>query len=153
MRRARKSNPAYLIRELFFERCATSTSSSCTSLCFSLGLQQRLPTNFSHRVRHGRLLLCLPWDGQHDCAGIRAAIAGEVIRAQDFVVNVHPPVETLGELRHAVDAIARLEDVRRASADEAFAGEKQYMVNTERNQFVDLVVKSLARLHVGPSSA
>ena len=63
--------------------------------------------------------------------GMQSSIAGGVLRAQEFVLNIHPPAEAPGELQQAMDAIVKLEEVKRASADEAFADEKQKMVDAE----------------------
>ena len=70
---------------------------------------------------------------------MRGSTAGGVLRAQDFVANIHPPVEAPEDLQQAMDAIVKLEEVKRASADEAFADEKQKMVDAEKREIAEIV--------------
>ena len=79
--------------------------------------------------------------------GVGSAIARDVLKSGEVVINVHPPTETLDDVRRAVDEIEKLEAAKRLDADEDFAAEKQLMVNRETQTIDELVTEAFKEFH------
>merc|ERR1712129_427467 len=90
--------------------------------------------------------LALPFDGNcvQSPPGVRAGLYGDLVEKSDFDVVLHPPEESLEDVKASLDAVMQEEDQKRAVEEDAFRTEKQTMLNAEKKTLRKIVQKALA---------
>ena len=78
--------------------------------------------------------------------GIKAGLYGDVVGHSDFQLDLRPPPEATQDVTEALDAIMKLENVKRQAAEDDFAAEKQRMLRAEKLAIRDLVQSSFKPL-------
>merc|ERR1711971_947558 len=83
--------------------------------------------------------------GSQILPGTRASLHGDAISRSDIHVVLTPPEESTQEVKESLDAIMRLEDVKRAAEETSFDATKQHIVSAERRSIRDLVRQALSK--------
>merc|ERR1712045_321219 len=86
-------------------------------------------------------LLALPFDGNcvQSPPGVRAGLYGDLVEKSDFEVVLHPPEESLEDVKGSLDAIMQEEDQKRVAEEDAFSKDKQIMLDAEKNSLRKIV--------------
>ena len=80
--------------------------------------------------------------------GVKAGVFGGAMDESDYVVNLKPPSESTQEVLDSLSALASAEEAKRVVADEAFAAEKERLIEAERIQIKALVDSAIAKLRL-----
>merc|ERR1740129_2195868 len=91
----------------------------------------------------GLALLVPAAHGSQILPGTRAALYGDLVGKSDFHVVLHPPVQTIQDVKESVDEMMQREDMVRAANEEMFNEDKQHMVSQEKRQIRGLVLETL----------